>query len=303
MGLQFSVSRPLVSIIVPTRNRPELLPRALRSIAAQSHRPLEVIVVDTSGGVIRTAEAQAQEALSSIDGVSLQYTHQPGLQTAGAARNAGLELASGEWTCFLDDDDEYRPDNVEQRLARAGEASAPIVVSALTYVLPGGRERHRFQSRSEYSGWSQLLLELEVTTQIIMHRQCPVRFDPSLETAEDLEYFLRLLTHFETTGLPNVTVPLVTIFRHDQGRLTHQASNHFAGFRRVYLRHIRHLPEPVRSHYLHRLQVIKFRYRPLHRHFFGAAWRLIRIGGCRESRLIFNTIGMHLPFARRWLVS
>src|SRR6266852_4088374 len=97
--------RPLISVVIPTRNRAALLARALDSVFAQygigEQFDLEVIVVD-DGSTDSTATVVGEYAqvrclrLSTHRGVS-------------AARNAGIEASRGAFICFLDDDDVWLP--------------------------------------------------------------------------------------------------------------------------------------------------------------------------------------------------
>jgi glycosyltransferase involved in cell wall biosynthesis len=98
---------PLVSVIVPTLNRPAMLRDALASIAAQTYSPIEIIVVNDAGGDV--------EGVVSLFGlkqriVYLKHAINKGLS---AARNTGLKAASGDYIAYLDDDDVYYPDHID----------------------------------------------------------------------------------------------------------------------------------------------------------------------------------------------
>lgn len=98
---------PLVSVIVRTKDRPELLLRALCSIAAQDYRPLEVVLVN-DGGKPLDMEAAAE----ALGDVSLNYIAREQSRGRANAANAGIEAASGTYFIMLDDDDEYSTDHV-----------------------------------------------------------------------------------------------------------------------------------------------------------------------------------------------
>jgi glycosyltransferase involved in cell wall biosynthesis len=98
----------LITAIIPTYNRARYLPRALQSVAAQDHRPLEAIVVD-DGSKDNTADLiPAQKALLAARGVELTYLRQKNGGPA-RARNAGLDLAQGKYIACLDSDDMWKP--------------------------------------------------------------------------------------------------------------------------------------------------------------------------------------------------
>jgi hypothetical protein len=100
-------SGPTVSVVIATRNRPDRLRNALRSIEAQSFQGFEVIVVDDSSSAA-TIEQYAVYWKSLDKRFILLRNGQDSLGTGPAdARNRGLAVASGEYVAFLDDDDEW----------------------------------------------------------------------------------------------------------------------------------------------------------------------------------------------------
>jgi glycosyltransferase involved in cell wall biosynthesis len=94
-----------ISVIIPTYNRPHLLPRALESVASQAHSDVEVIVVDDAS--THGIEAIVAKYASRLPGlIFIRHDTNKGVN---AARNTALQRATGELICFLDDDDEYIP--------------------------------------------------------------------------------------------------------------------------------------------------------------------------------------------------
>jgi glycosyltransferase involved in cell wall biosynthesis len=102
-----------VSVIIPSHNRAEFLPRALDSVQAQSLPPLEIILVDDgsddhSAELIRSRYPEVRYLRQENQGVS-------------AARNRGIEAAMGEWIALLDSDDAWLPGKLaaqQQALAK-----------------------------------------------------------------------------------------------------------------------------------------------------------------------------------------
>ena len=95
---------PLVSIIIPTHNRPDLLPEALASVAAQTMADWQVIIVDDgSTPAVNEQEIQAQF------GSKFQVLHHAVPQGGHAAKNTGVNAATGKYLAFLDDDDLFAP--------------------------------------------------------------------------------------------------------------------------------------------------------------------------------------------------
>jgi Glycosyl transferase family 2 len=120
--------RPLVTVTVATRDRPELLAsRSLPSILAQSYGELEVIVVGD------TAEASTEEVVRGLADPRVTFRNLPHrvhisddpwrrwLVAATMARNEAMRLARGRWVVAFDDDDAMHADCVERLLERARE--------------------------------------------------------------------------------------------------------------------------------------------------------------------------------------
>ena len=126
-----------VSVVVPAWNVAGLVPRCLDSLLAQTHRPLEIIVVDDgstdgSGEVLRGYQERHPD---------LQVLSQPH-RGLGPARNAGLNLALGEYVCVVDADDWVEPDYVADLLAIAKGADVDVVICG--FWIHFWRRRVRF---------------------------------------------------------------------------------------------------------------------------------------------------------------
>lgn len=109
-----SDNNPLVSIIVRTKDRPKLLKRALQSIAAQTYRPIEVVLVNDGG-----TDLDMNELQGTLGEIFLNYQRLGENAGRAHALNVGIGHAKGEHVCFLDDDDVYFPDGVETLVTAA----------------------------------------------------------------------------------------------------------------------------------------------------------------------------------------
>jgi glycosyltransferase involved in cell wall biosynthesis len=126
------VQRPEVSVVIPTRNRPELVPRAVRSALDQTLREIEVIVV------VDGPDPSTREALAEHADPRLRLVELPASGGAPAARNIGAREAEAPYTALLDDDDEWLPGKLATQLAlaKASPYSLPIVASRLSVRTP-----------------------------------------------------------------------------------------------------------------------------------------------------------------------
>jgi len=123
---------PDVSVVIPTRFRPDLVVRAVRSALAQTHRDLEVIVV------IDGPDDATEEALAALADDRVRVLTLPAKGGAPNARNQGAQAARGAWVAYLDDDDEWLPSKLEIQLgaAAASGAAVPVVASRLINRTP-----------------------------------------------------------------------------------------------------------------------------------------------------------------------
>lgn len=123
---------PLVSVVIPTRGRPELLYRAIDSVLKQTMPDLEVIVV------VDGQDDVSEDTLKSFEDPRIRWLVQPHQKGAPAARNRGFSVARGEWISLLDDDDEWLPEKLARQLdsAKASELRYPIVASSLIARTP-----------------------------------------------------------------------------------------------------------------------------------------------------------------------
>ncbi|ASW55308.1 glycosyltransferase family 2 protein [Plantactinospora sp. KBS50] len=123
---------PEVSVVIPTRFRPELVLRAVRGALAQTVRNIEVIVV------IDGPDAGTAAALDAVGDPRVRAVPLPASGGAPNARNVGARHARARWTALLDDDDEWLPDKLAVQLRMATECAAgmPIVASRLINRTP-----------------------------------------------------------------------------------------------------------------------------------------------------------------------
>ena len=185
----------LVSVLVRTLGRPEL-PRALRSIERQAHRPLEIVLVDAAGRGVRAGPD-----------LGVPVTTVAGREPLGRApaANAAMEAARGHWLLFLDEDDEIEPTHIEELLACARANGASVAYSQTKLLdndgrmqrILGGPWRRDFYLRSNYIAIHAALFSRRFV-------DAGHRFDPSYEVFEDWDFWLQLAQHgdFAFTGRP-----------------------------------------------------------------------------------------------------
>lgn len=125
-----------VSAILPSYNRAHRLPRALSSIANQTHRDIEVIIVDDGSN---DETDRVVHRISASFPFLIRSDRQPHAGLA-AARNRGLKMASGDAVAFLDPDDEWMPDALSRMVDALETTGADFAYSPAIEVDETGRE-------------------------------------------------------------------------------------------------------------------------------------------------------------------
>ena len=181
---------PLVSVIVPTYGDSELLGPALESIAAQTYGNVELIVVDSSD------VSWLRDLADRVDGFTYLFQEPQGL---AAARNRGLDAATGEIIAFLDADDRWLPEKLDRQLA-AVAGGADIVYSDVYLVEDGEKRRQSaLPIRNPETHHIDFLYEGGVPMPTVLaRRECfaDERFDERLPVAEDRHLWAQLFARY-----------------------------------------------------------------------------------------------------------
>ncbi|MEZ0491254.1 glycosyltransferase family 2 protein [Kineococcus sp. TBRC 1896] len=215
-----------VTVVMPAMNRAHLIGRALESIAEQTVRPREVIVVDDASTDDTVAVAREHGAT---------VIELPVNGGSGPARNRGIEAATTEWIAFLDSDDAWHPDHLERVLA----SSVGHVLVAGAGSSTGGRLLGNAWRRDVELTSIDLVApgDLVCTSGTIVRKQALVDaglFRP-LRRAQDLDMWVRVLQ--QGSGLA-LAEPTFTYHLHEQ-----QAINDTELMRECYTRIVEHCAE------------------------------------------------------------
>jgi glycosyltransferase involved in cell wall biosynthesis len=215
------MTTPTISCIIPTRDRPEELRRALSGVLVQTLPPAEIVVVDDD--VPPSVDLGSLTALAREHGfrgeVSVEHS---GGRGASAARNLGAHRARGELLAFLDDDDEWDSRYLEE--VAAATTSGPAAVFVTWSSLVGDRRGSQRGTRIRPGlGYVDCVAtnpgvfgsNLVVTKDAVSHIG---GFDEDLKVSNDKDFFARLLR----AGFAYAVVPkrLVRYHHHASKRLT-----------------------------------------------------------------------------------
>jgi glycosyltransferase involved in cell wall biosynthesis len=177
----------LVSVIIPTYKDSDYLSGAVESVVDQSYRPIEIIIIDSSG------VASIEEFATKHTGIKYRYQEPSGLS---AARNAGIEEATGDVIAFLDADDRWQSEKLNRQMAAINNGAEFVYSDA--YIQSSNQKRYI----SALSVEEESMHHIDFfryggipCASVVVTRTCldEKRFDETLTAAEDRHMWIRLL--------------------------------------------------------------------------------------------------------------
>jgi glycosyltransferase involved in cell wall biosynthesis len=187
---------PLVSIVLPTYNRPQLLRRALWCIKEQTFTDYEVIVVNDAGDFV-SGFPEFQNA------TYIDHSENKGLS---ASRNTGIKAATGKYITYQDDDDIWFPEHLETLVEHL--ESLPQVHAAYTDCYRWYDEKYLFAS-SKKSGDIGKNGRTVVAIICLMHERKLLddlgMFDEEMRCMEDWDFIIRMNRKHKILHIPQFT--------------------------------------------------------------------------------------------------
>jgi glycosyltransferase involved in cell wall biosynthesis len=224
----------LVSVIIPTHNRFELLKRAVQSVLAQTFQDFEIIIVNDGS----TDQTRDYLTLLVNENSKIQAIHNTQSLGGSRSRNAGIALAKGNWIAFLDDDDTWMADKLAlqlQALTAHPEAIAcsasyqinyPMNIKKIAYP-PLEVSLSTLLRSNCLGGASVCICSAEVLKRI-------AGFDDKLRSAQDWDLWIKLREQGKIISLPEV---LVQYYVHFNYRISNDMRAKYAGARRFYFKY------------------------------------------------------------------
>lgn len=191
---------PLVSIVVPTYDRPEMLVEAVESCLAQTWPHIEVIVVDDAGTV----------SLPAFDDDRVRVVVHPTNRGGAAAVNTGVQAARGEWVTLLDDDDLMVP----TRIADVLPSDADVVVSCAAFAgTPCDAQRlRRLAANPRETIWDTFTPSMSAA---VVRRAAWLPIDETFRTCYDVDWWLAMVSNRSIAVVPAIGV---VVRQHDGAR-------------------------------------------------------------------------------------
>ena len=227
---------PRLSIIIPTYNRPHLLPLAVNSALDQTLEYIEVIVVDDA----------SPQPVHLPEHPRLRIIRLDENKGGSAARNIGAKAAKGRWVTYLDDDDRLLAHMAQVSLKALENTTLPQPVAALSGLEVINEQGQVIQTRIPPSlpKGSHFCLEEIAPTKSFFCKQTMVvekevllsigGFDESFTSRVHTELFLRLNQICSLQGIPTITYQLLD---HQNARVSADLSRRQVNFHRLVNKH------------------------------------------------------------------
>jgi glycosyltransferase involved in cell wall biosynthesis len=222
----------LLSVVLPTHDRPERLREAARSVLSQDYPSVELVVVDDGSGA---PTARILDELAAQDRRVVVLRHQQSLGSA-AARNAGLALASGELVAFCDDDDVWLPEAASAAVA-ASKPSTGVVYGWHQVLHEASGRCVTFRPPAECGPSVMRWINVPSILSGVARRSVlgdALTFDSALSTSEDWDLWLRCADMAPMTLVPTA---LYRYVQHGGERVSRGSGDHDVSHQRFLDKH------------------------------------------------------------------
>lgn len=201
-----NMNNTLVSCIIPTRNRQHRLLKAIESVAAQSYKNLEILVVDDASdddteGLVRVLIHGDRR---------IHYMRNPVPVGESGARNVGIQWARGDYIAFLDDDDLWRKDKIAEQLRAISHFDAVLCAYFRTQEQKAIRHHDRVITPHDLKRRVDFGLNSCLLARASLLQQYP--YDESLPYGPDIDLLIRISRRHRIGYCDKVLVVLDTGF-------------------------------------------------------------------------------------------
>ncbi len=293
----------LISIIIPTYQRPATLPRAIDSVLQQTYNNVEVIVVDDNNPESE-ARQQTEEVMAAYRNEQrVSYIRHPRNMNGSVARNTGAAAARGELIGFLDDDDEFMPEKIASQVARMESLPDDYALCYSHYYVDHyGKKLYPFDESREGDLYFEALcctFYPQPGSNLLIRKEAFEAiggFDVSFQRCQDLELLTRLLQHHKIAYSP--TYGLLVHAHNVTFKKRLEAIDFYV---EKFKSHIAALPETKQR--IFHTEIAKQRLHWLLRnHDYGKAMRLItshELGIMKAIKYVVSVIMIHFTHKRQ----
>ncbi len=228
---------PLISIILTTYNRRELLPYAIQSVLNQTYTNYEIIVINDYG-------EDVWDVIQSFNSEKIKYLCNIKNSGPSFSRNTAISVAKGLIICYLDDDDIFLPMHLKTIINTMQSKRADIVYTNALYVdekIENGQRiilnKYLSDSDNRYSA-DKLMVSNFIPINTIAHSRSLIQhvgnFNEKLESHEDWEFFLRLSQHQTFLHIDKQTVEIHLREFGEKSRTQREQDNFYNIYKKIY---------------------------------------------------------------------
>ena len=219
------MTNPKVSVIIPTYNRTNLLPRAIKSVLNQTFKDFELIIVDDC------STDNTEEVIRKFQKKDKRIKHIRHEKNRGlsAVRNTGIRITKGEYIGFLDDDDEWLPEKLEKQIklfSSSPDKKLGFVACDYLEINSNTGAVFRYNIPKYKNAFKTLLKSTSLcnSSNTIVKRNVLDDvgfFDENLEVGEDRDMWIRIAQKYDFDFVPEL------LFRYyiHQNNITKTTSN------------------------------------------------------------------------------
>gem|GEM_PF-276531 len=197
---------PYFSIIIPTYNRAHLIGKTIQSVIGQSFPDWELLVIDDG------SNDYTEEVVKNFNEDRIKYFWQNN-QERSAARNNGIELASGKFICFLDSDDVWLPFHLEKLLKKTTETDPKeaLYFTGMRWIFPDRSEDVIFPSPEGRNPIEYVIAHQIAPSTVCIHTSIlkKQKFDTTLRINEDVELFARIASEYAVVQIAEITIDFI----------------------------------------------------------------------------------------------
>lgn len=147
--------KELISVIIPTYKRNDTLERAIKSVINQTYDNLEIIIVDDNANFPEIRNNN-KEIIKKFKDYNIKFIENEKNLGGGLSRNVGIKCSNAKYVAFLDDDDEYLPNKIEEQYNLLKSIKDPNVAMIYCYAKMINIDGSSYYLKKDFEG-NQLL--------------------------------------------------------------------------------------------------------------------------------------------------
>lgn len=247
------IKNSLVSVIIPTKNRPDTLANAVNSVLSQTWKNLEILVIDDNSD-LKTKTYLSR--LKNTKNIKVFSNVKP--FGAATARNLGIKHSIGNFVAFLDDDDLWAKNKIELQLLELKKNPNAVAASCWFYeiyqyktrlIKPDSKKENDITlfKKNSLGGSSVILARKDALAEI-------KNFDEKLKSCQDWDLWIKLSSLGEIVVCKKT---LMTYSAKKNPKISNNLEAVYQGNRRIYFKYKDKIPLKIKKYFLFKIFILK----------------------------------------------